>query len=68
MAVTGVADVGFLRRRKNAAEAGGKRQKVKAEDASIAHADLRIDDLRQRVRRLENVKAVVTVRTRPAKS
>ena len=57
MAATEVADVRFLRRQK----------KIKAPDPSILHADARLDDLKRRVNALDNVRTVVTVRTRPAK-
>jgi hypothetical protein len=40
---------------------------MKPEAASIVHADLRLAELRQRVKNLESVKAVVTVKTRPVK-
>ena len=55
------ADVTFLKRKT-------REMRVAAKDASLAHADVRLEELRSRVRALEGVKAVVTVRTRPQKS
>ncbi len=40
---------------------------ARPQDAAIAHADLKLEDLKRRVRELEGVKAVVTIKTRPLK-
>jgi hypothetical protein len=63
VAATEVADVRFLRRKKR----GDEPVKAKAavmQSAGTIHADMRLEDLKARVRALENVKTVVTVRTR----
>lgn len=39
---------------------------MKAKDAGSAMADEKLADLKERVRALENVKTVVTIRTRSA--
>lgn len=36
-------------------------------DAKTTHAEIRLDELRARVKALEKVKTVVTVRTRPSR-
>jgi hypothetical protein len=56
--------VRLLRRRKKKETS----ESVKVENASIVHADARLADLRARVKALEDVKSVVTVRTRFKKS
>jgi hypothetical protein len=55
-----VADVSFLKRKR-------KEPKLKPQDASISNADAKLDELRQRVRALDNVRTVVTIRTRSQK-
>jgi hypothetical protein len=42
--------------------------KAKPMEASMLHADLKLNDLKRRVQALENVRTVVTVRTRQPKS
>lgn len=66
MAATEVADVSFLKRRRKPDQTEKKMQ-ARPQDAAIAHADLKLEDLKRRVRELEGVKAVVTIKTRPLK-
>ena len=44
-----------------------RRQSEPKMDAKTTHAEIRLEELRARVRALENVKTVVSIKTRPAK-
>ncbi len=58
MAAIEAADVSFLKRKR-------KEPSVSPKDASLIHAETRLEELRTRVKSLQNVKTVVTIRTRP---